>query len=172
MRRLALVLLPALALAGGVFVITVGAPLLLASQPNAAPRQPIPFDHSVHVRSAGIDCAFCHRSAARGVVAGLPDLEQCMACHAVVGQGQADIETLRNAWSAQTPIDWMRVHRLPDHTRFVHAAHIQAGIACATCHGDVASMQQVAEVRSLKMNDCIACHQQTGAPTECATCHY
>jgi hypothetical protein len=164
--------LPALALAGGVLVITVGGPVLLASQPNPAPRQPIAFDHQTHVQTAGIDCAFCHRSAATGVAAGMPDLQQCMGCHSVVGQGVPEIEQVRQAWAAQHAIEWVRVHRLPDHTRFPHAAHVQAGVACSTCHGDVGSMQQVAQVRSLKMNDCIACHQQSGAPTECVTCHF
>jgi hypothetical protein len=102
----------------------------------------------------------------------MPDLQQCMGCHSVVGQGVPEIEQVRQAWAAQDAIEWVRVHRLPDHTRFVHAAHIQAGVACSTCHGDVSSMQQVSQVRSLKMNDCIACHQQAGAPTECVTCHF
>jgi hypothetical protein len=173
MWRLALVVLPALALVGGVFFVTVGTPLLLASQPNPAPRQPIAFDHQVHVQNAGIDCAFCHRGAARGPSANLPDVQQCMGCHAVVGpNGDPGVRTLRQAWQDQRPIDWVRVHRLPDHTRFTHEAHIAAGIACATCHGDVASMQQVGQVRSLKMQDCVACHQQASAPTECVTCHY
>jgi Cytochrome c7 and related cytochrome c/Class III cytochrome C family len=172
MWRLALVLLPALALAAGVFILTVGTPFLLASQPNPAPRQPIAFDHQLHGQVVGIDCAFCHRSAASGVAAGLPDLQQCMGCHAVVGQGEPEVDKLRQAWASQQAIEWVRAHRLPDHTRFTHEAHVQAGIGCATCHGDVASMHQVSQVRSLKMNDCVACHQQTNAPTECVTCHY
>lgn len=171
-RQLALVVVPALVLAGGVFLITFGAPLLLASQPNPAPRQPVAFDHQVHTQTAGIDCAFCHRAAASGPAAGLPDLEQCMGCHSVVGQGMPEVDKVRAAWVAQRPIDWLRAHRLPDDVRFTHEAHVQAGVACSTCHGDVANMQQVSEMRSLKMNDCVACHQQQGAPTQCATCHY
>jgi cytochrome c7-like protein/class III cytochrome C family protein len=172
MWRLALVLVPALALAGGVAFIAVGTPLLLASQPNPAPRQPIAFDHQIHTQVAGIECAFCHRSAAVGPAAGMPDVQQCMGCHAVVGQGTPEIDKVRQAWVEQDAIEWVRAHRLPDHTRFTHAAHVQAGVPCATCHGDVSSMQQVSQVRSLKMNDCIACHQQASAPTECVTCHY
>ncbi len=170
--RLALVFLPAAALVAAVFAISVGAPLLLASQPNPAPRQPIPFDHQVHVQQVGIDCAFCHRGASSGPAAGVPDVQQCMACHNVIGASNPDIQPLREAWRQQRPIDWVRVHRLPDHTRFDHSAHVQAGVPCSTCHGDVGSVQQVAQVRSLKMNDCVACHQQNSAPTECVTCHY
>jgi hypothetical protein len=102
----------------------------------------------------------------------MPDVQQCMFCHQTVGRGQTEIEKVRQAWASQQPIDWARIHRMPDHVRFTHDAHIQAGIPCATCHGDVAQMHQVTQERSLKMNDCVACHQQSGAPTLCATCHY
>jgi hypothetical protein len=171
-RRLPLVVLPASLLAGGVFVLAVAAPRLLAAQPPAPPTQPIAFDHRVHVQAAGLDCAFCHRTAASGVTAGLPDVQLCMDCHQTVGQGQPEIEKVRMAWNHQQAIDWQLVDRLPDHTRFPHDAHVSAGIACSVCHGDVGQMQQVVQVRSLKMADCVACHQQSSAPVECSTCHY
>jgi hypothetical protein len=170
--RLPLVLLPAALLAGGVFLIAVGVPRLQAAQPPAPPTQPIAFDHRVHTQVAGLDCAFCHRTAGAGVTAGLPDVQQCMGCHQTIGQGQPEIDKVRTAFRLQQAIDWQRVDRVPDHTRFTHDAHIQAGVPCATCHGDVGQMQQVVQVRSLKMADCVACHQQTNAPTECSTCHY
>jgi Cytochrome c7 and related cytochrome c/Class III cytochrome C family len=170
--RLPLVLVPAGVLAGGIFVLTVAVPRLQAAQPPAPPVQPIAFDHRIHIQVAALDCAFCHRTAATGVSAGLPDVQLCMNCHQTVGQGQPEIEKVRTAWLHQQAIDWQRVDRVPDHTRFEHDAHIQAGIACATCHGPVEQMQQVVQVRSLKMADCVACHQQNNAPTECSTCHY
>jgi hypothetical protein len=170
--RLPLVLLPAGLLAGGVFFLAVAVPWLQAAQPPAPPTQPIAFDHHIHTQVAGLDCAFCHRTAARGVTAGLPDVQQCMACHSTIGQGQPEVDKVRNAWLQQQTIDWQRVDRLPDHTRFTHDAHIQAGIPCATCHGEVSQMQQIVQMRALKMADCVACHQQLGAPTECSTCHY
>ena len=170
--RLPLVVLPATVLVGGVFALAIAAPRLLAAQPPAPPTQPIAFDHQVHTQVAGLDCAFCHRTAANGVSAGLPDVQLCMACHQTIGQGQPEIEKVRMAWNRPQSIDWQLVTRLPDHTRFEHAAHIQAGIACTACHGDVSHMQHVVQARSLKMADCVACHQQHDAPTECSTCHY
>ena len=97
-----------------------------------------------------------------------------MFCHAVIdgGQRSSDIAKLRQAWTEQRPIDWARVHLVPDHSRFPHEAHVQAGVPCATCHGDVGRMGQVVQVRSLKMDDCVACHQQSSAPAQCGTCHY
>ena len=172
MWRLALALLPAMGLVGGVFLVSVGAPTLLARQFGSPPRQPIAFNHQTHVQTVGIECAFCHRSATSSIAAGVPDVQQCIGCHSVIGQGDPEIEKLRQAWVDQRTVEWRRVHRLPDHTRFSHAAHAQAGVACATCHGDVSSMRQVAQVRTLKMNDCVTCHDETVAPTECVACHY
>ncbi|HEY7064803.1 MAG TPA: cytochrome c3 family protein [Chloroflexota bacterium] len=173
MRRLPLLAVPALVLAGFVFMLGVALPWLLGRQNLApTPTQPIAFDHHVHVAVAGLDCAFCHRAAATGVTAGLPDLEQCMFCHQAVGAGVPEIEKVRRAWEQQQPVDWERVHRLPDHTRFPHEAHIQAGVACQTCHGDVGDMRQVLQARPLRMGDCVSCHQAHGAPTQCGTCHY
>lgn len=175
MRRLALVLFPAFGLVGGVLFVAVAAPRFLAAQHYpATPKQPLRFDHRVHVEVAGLDCAFCHRTANQGVTAGYPDVEQCMFCHVVVAGGQQgpEIEAVRQAWLDQRPIDWERLHHVPDHSRFPHEAHVQAGVPCATCHGQVGQMGQVVQVRSLKMGDCVACHQENAAPAQCGACHY
>lgn len=181
MRRGFLVVAPTVALVGLIAFITLLAPWALARQPYAVPEEPIYFDHSIHVQNAGMDCMFCHRTAAQGVTAGYPDVQLCMACHIVVGAGQPEIEKVRQAWVEQRPIDWVRIHRMPDHVRFVHEAHItfftrQENVApsavCATCHGDVAAMAKVEQVRSLKMGDCVDCHRQYSAPTDCTACHY
>jgi hypothetical protein len=174
MRRLTLVLLPALGLVGAIGFVTLVAPRLLADQHYpTTPQQPLYFDHRVHVEQAGLDCAFCHRTANAGVTAGYPDVEQCMFCHLVVaGRNEPGIEQTRRAWVDRRPIDWTRVHLVPDHSRFPHDAHVQAGVPCATCHGDVGRMGQAVQVRSLKMGDCVACHQETAAPAQCGACHY
>ena len=154
-----------------------------------APDQPIAFPHTIHAGTEegqlGLDCTFCHRNVTVGAAAVIPSVQQCMFCHQQV-KGQAEpaiseIAKLRDAAAAGQPIDWVRVHRLPDHVEFVHEAHIrfftqQESITpsqvCATCHGDVATMAKVKQVRSLKMGDCVNCHRKYSAPTECATCHY
>ncbi len=179
---LALVAIPAITLAGSVFFITVGAPWLLTRQHfPTPPEQPIYFSHQVHVEQAGLDCEFCHRTADRVATAGYPDVQQCMFCHGVVDDlrqatqrsaYEGQIEKLRTAWSEGEAIEWTRVHRLPDHSRFPHDAHVQAGVPCATCHGAVERMDLAYQVRSLKMADCVACHQQTGAPNQCVDCHH
>ncbi len=143
-------------------------------QSPPAPQQPIAFSHVPHVspEKAGAQCVFCHRGVVTGAVAGIPSVEQCMFCHRVVGQGNAEVEKVRKAWEDKQPIDWVRVHRVPDSVHFVHEPHIRAQLECATCHGDVGSMTQVRQVKVLRMGECLACHRARGAPTECSICHY
>ncbi|HLG71411.1 MAG TPA: cytochrome c3 family protein [Chloroflexota bacterium] len=174
MRYVALVAVPAGALFAFVFYISVLAPGILRHQGQPAPEQPIRFDHRVHVLDNGIQCAMCHRDAAIAPDAGMPSVQQCMDCHQVVGATAHDpeIDKVRLAAAAQRPIDWQRVYALPDHVQFDHAAHIQAGVSCTECHGNVGEMREVTKKRALNMNDCVDCHREHNAPTECAECHY
>lgn len=150
-----------------------------------APEQPIRFTHATHAGEAGISCTFCHRDVEKAAAATVPSLEQCMFCHRVItgttDEKQAEIAKLRanagldaegNPTLDPQPVDWVRVHRLPDHVRFVHEPHIRASFDCATCHGQVESMVELRQFRSLKMGDCVACHRQNNATTDCAACHY
>lgn len=139
---------------------------------DQAPDQPVAFPHDTHAGTLQIDCQFCHRTVTKGAEAGIPSVEQCMFCHTTIGQGKPEIEKVRQASQNGDPIEWKRVHRLPDHVQFFHAPHIAAGFTCSTCHGDVATMQKVGQVRPLKMADCVNCHRDNNAPTDCATCHY
>lgn len=172
---LAVVALLGVGLAFAIFFITIGAPTLLTLQRAPTPPEPIAFPHDVHVAQAGIDCAFCHRTASVGATAGYPEVQQCMFCHtAIAGESaraREEIKKVRDAWVDQRPIDWTRIHRMPDHVAFVHEAHIRAGFTCATCHGEVREVGQVTQVRSLNMGDCVGCHRQNNVSTQCATCH-
>ena len=150
------------------------------------PDQPIAFPHTVHAGAVedggiGLDCTFCHRNVTEGPAATVPAVGLCMTCHAVVGDGLAEVEKLREYHAEGRPVDWVRVHRLPDHVRFDHQAHIsffseKDGIlpsaVCATCHGSVATMEKVRQVEPLKMGNCVDCHRDNSAPTDCTTCHY
>lgn len=142
------------------------------AQLAAPPPQPIAFPHVTHVRVAQLDCQFCHRTAATEPYAGLPAVQQCMFCHQVVRTDSPEVQKIIDAWENQRPINWERVHWVPDHVRFTHEQHIQAGVECSTCHGDVGSMRVVEQVRPLNMRDCIDCHRANNAPTDCAFCHY
>ena len=161
----------------------IGTPIIFASEEG--PEQPIAFPHTTHVQDLGMDCTFCHREVTKSAQATIPSVGMCMTCHQVVDgsteAAQAEIEKIRDAYSSGDPIAWVRVHRVPDHVHFVHDAHIsffseRDGVAptavCSTCHGSVGSMEKVRQVRTLKMSDCVDCHRDNGAPTDCTTCHY
>jgi hypothetical protein len=177
---------------------------------GGAPEQPVAFPHTVHagvdmlvdedgnpkldgnneeMNGFGLECTFCHRNVGKGETAGIPPVEQCIFCHKVIGTDLPEVAKLVAAWDNKEAVVWERVHRLPDHVRFVHEAHIRfftktgnllpsgeqaamAGNVCSTCHGDVAGMAEVKQVRSLKMGDCVDCHRDYSAPTDCTTCHY
>ena len=145
------------------------------------PTSPLLSMSAGHVSGAGIDCQFCHRTVGTDEAASIPAVAQCQFCHdfGKIDGTQSESETAAGELSklfddAGNPqaINWVRVHRMPDHVQFVHAPHIQQGISCSTCHGDVGSMEVVKQVRNLKMRDCVDCHRDNSAPTDCTTCHY
>ncbi len=144
--------------------------------PTAQPTksQPIQFPHSVHI-GLGLQCTYCHRTATTQANAGLPALQLCYGCHQVIPtQGRPELQKLVSAFQSGQPIDWNRVHQTPDHVHFVHATHIKAGFQCSTCHGDMSKVGKpgAVQVRDLRMGDCVACHKQNNARTDCAVCHY
>lgn len=148
---------------------------------NEGPDQPIAFPHPVHVQDLELDCTFCHRNVTKGAAASIPAVGLCMTCHKTVGTEKEQVKLLRSFDEAERPINWVRVHRVPDHVHFVHEAHIRffsekddvaASGTCSICHGDVGSMAKVKQVRSLKMGDCVNCHRDNDAPTDCSTCHF
>ena len=143
-----------------------------ASGPADPAAQPIAFSHAHHVTEVGIDCQFCHAYARRGPVAGIPSVQRCAGCHRVVLSERPEILKVLEYWENEEPIPWVRVHDLPDHVRFTHKAHVRAGVACETCHGDVAEMEAAVQVESLGMGWCVSCHEDQGATRDCLACHY
>lgn len=149
--------------------------------PVAAPPQPIPFDHALHLQieldTGSLVCADCHPGAVRGSRAGLPALSRCLRCHMrPQGDPPRPAESMVRAAAAQgAAFHWIQVTRNPGHVHFSHGAHVTlAGMTCADCHGDVARWTRppTAPVAGLTdMGRCLACHRARGAPTDCGTCH-
>lgn len=159
-----------------VIAVTAGA-VYAYQQGNAPPEQPIKFPHSKHIQVDNLDCTWCHRTVANAPYASIPSTEMCGFCHKVINPENLpnvsqETRKVLDAVKNNEPINWVRVHRVPDHVHFPHSAHIQAGFQCATCHGNVAEMQVVQQVRDLRMGDCVGCHRENGAPVDCFTCHY
>jgi cytochrome c7-like protein/class III cytochrome C family protein len=155
---------------------------VLAAADTAAllgPRQPIFFRHDLHAGQYKMTCQYCHYSVAVAPEPGIPSLQTCMGCHAVVGgsdsTNKAEIGKLRKAFNEKKPVEWVRIHFLARHVHFPHSQHIKAlgPSACATCHGDVTRMPQVFKVNNVNnMGWCISCHIERKVTRDCTACHY
>lgn len=137
-----------------------------------APTQPIPFSHKLHAGDRKIPCEFCHAAARRSTSSGIPPVNTCMGCHKYVRTDKPNIKWLTEKYEKNEPIEWVKVHDLPDFVRFTHQRHVNSGIKCQECHGAVETMDVVSQGAPLQMGWCVGCHKQKGAPTECLTCHY
>lgn len=136
------------------------------------PIQPVNYSHVLHVEKNQIECQYCHSGVNKSSFATIPSLETCMGCHKQVKADSAEIKKLKEAWDAHKPIEWEPVNNLPEHVQFNHQRHLQAGIGCQNCHGQVQKQDVVERVSSLKMGFCVSCHREYGASTDCGVCHY
>ncbi len=138
----------------------------LGRQESYAPDQPIKFSHKVHVGENGIDCMYCHTTVEQGKSAGIPAANLCMNCHIIVREGtnsgKFEIAKVVEANETGEPIDWIRIHNLPDHVFFSHAVHVGSGkLDCAQCHGPVEDMDIMEQHSDLSMGWCVNCHRDT-----------
>ena len=161
----------------------------IAVEQNYQPAQPIAFSHKIHAGENGVDCNYCHSSARHSKHSGIPSANVCMNCHMYI-DGSEIVDAAGNAkyggerspeiakiyaaigWDPeartyiegyeQKPIQWIRIHNLPDLAYFNHAQHVSAGqIECQTCHGPVQEMEEVYQFSELTMGWCINCHRET-----------
>lgn len=122
-------------------------------------EQPIPFSHAHHVGGLGIDCRYCHMSVEKSEFAGMPTTDTCMNCHWQLYTESKMLADLRESWRTGEPIEWQRVHDLPDFVYFNHSIHIDNGVGCASCHGQVDQMPLMQKVKTLHMQFCLNCHR-------------
>jgi len=149
-------------------------------------EQPIPFSHKHHAGELGIDCRYCHDGVERGAFACIPSVHTCMTCHSQIWKTAAMLEPVRAAARTGIVLPWVRVNDLPAFTVFDHSAHVNHGVACATCHGRVETMAVVAPAVAFDMRWCLECHRdparavgprvvrdriETKHLTDCVTCH-
>jgi cytochrome c2 len=173
---------------GGYFV-TKGA-IGLGRQTGYQPVQPIYYSHKVHAGINQINCQYCHSSVMESKHATIPSVNVCMNCHKAINEyakgpklytesgeevnGTAEIAKLykyagfdpknANAWnpSMAKPIEWIKIHNLPDHVYFNHSQHARVGkVQCQSCHGEITAMDEVKQVAELSMGWCVNCHRQT-----------
>lgn len=182
-----------LGLIGGLFLL-LGLPRFFpsASHRGYEPEQPIPFSHQKHAGDYRIPCLYCHSTAERSRHASVPGAGLCMNCHRVVKTESPWIQKIAQAARDNRPLEWIRIHELPDYVYFSHKRHLAQGLVCQDCHGPVESLSRLSQNQDLTMGWCMDCHRgkttpervhqkiypqeahPTGpvAPVECTTCHH
>ena len=127
-----------------------------------APKQPIAFSHKLHAGEMKINCAYCHTGVYKGKQSGIPSANICMNCHNAIKRESPEIQKIYAAIENNKPIEWVRVHNLPDLAYFNHAQHTNVGgLECKNCHGEIEKMEVVQQRSSLTMGWCIDCHRKT-----------
>ena len=173
----------------GGYYVTKGA-IGLGRMKDYQPVQPIYYSHKVHAGINQISCLYCHGAAWDSKHAAIPSVNVCMNCHKGIQEyakgpklydedgkeinGTAEIAKLYKAagfdpakaasWDATKakPVEWVKIHNLPDHVYFNHSQHVRAGkVQCQTCHGEITAMDEVKQVSELSMGWCINCHRQS-----------
>jgi len=172
---------------GGGYLTFQGAQGLGRSK-NYQPEQPIYYSHTVHAGINQINCLYCHGGAQESKHANIPSVNVCMNCHMGINEyakgpkiyredgtevdGTAEINKLYKyaGWDPAKkqyngkgePIEWVRIHNLPDHVYFNHSQHVTAGKQnCQTCHGEIQKMDEVYQFSDLSMGWCVNCHRET-----------
>jgi len=148
------------------------------------PVQPIKFPHDLHAGAMKIDCQYCHSGAYKSKNASIPSLNVCMNCHKTIDRRMdsktpsPEIQKIYDAlgYDTQTqkydstkarPIQWIRIHNLPDFAYFNHSQHVKVqGLKCQVCHGPVQTMKEVYQYSPLTMKWCIQCHKRTDVNTK------
>lgn len=128
-------------------------------QVGYAPTQPVPYSHKLHAGQLGIDCRYCHANVERSAHAMIPATQTCMGCHSVVKTESARLAPIRASWNTNAPVEWVKVHKLPEHTYFDHTPHLSAGVGCVTCHGRIDQMDVVRLDKPISMGWCLECHR-------------
>ena len=136
-----------------------------------SPKQPVPFSHKLHVGTLKMDCRYCHSTVDTAAHAAVPATQTCVNCHSAANPdgsvANSAIHTnsekllgVRESQATGEPIEWEKVHDLPDYVYFDHSAHVNRGVSCVSCHGRVDKMEQVYQAEPLTMSWCLDCHRK------------
>ena len=123
------------------------------------PVQPVAFSHKVHAGDMKIDCRYCHNFVEISHEANIPPTQTCMNCHTMIKADSDKLKPVQASWKNDIPIQWIRVHKIPDYAYFDHSVHLAAGVGCSSCHGNIAAMEVVTQNQPLSMSWCLDCHR-------------
>lgn len=169
-------LLGAVIVGGGVYAGAMGGLITDPETLNVGyqPEQPIPFSHAIHAGELKMDCRYCHNTVFEAAHAAVPPTATCINCHSpydetgatalgAIKPGSEAFAALHESWETGLSVGWKRIHNLPDFVYFNHAAHVNSGVSCVSCHGRIDKMEEVYQAKQLSMAWCIDCHRN---PTE------
>jgi len=123
------------------------------------PMQPVAFQHDIHAKQLGIDCRYCHSYVEVSAHSNIPTTQVCMGCHSQVQKGNPKLKPVYDSWTTGKPVEWVQIHKTPDYVYFNHAVHVNRGVSCYSCHGQVNDMKVVFHDQSLSMAWCLECHR-------------
>ncbi|GMV65552.1 MAG: cytochrome c [Candidatus Hinthialibacteria bacterium] len=146
---------------GGAYVLAVA---IYAAAPGTqrvgyAPKQPVAYSHLLHAGELGIDCRYCHNTVDTSAQASIPPTQVCLNCHANIRSTSEKLIPIRESYATGMPVEWVRIHDLPDFVYFNHSAHVNRGVGCASCHGRIDKMEVVSQDQPLTMGWCLDCHR-------------
>jgi len=136
------------------------------------PIQPVAFSHAIHAGQLGVDCRYCHSAVEKSWHSNVPAASTCMNCHSQVLPDDPRLALVRESAAADKPIPWVQVHRVPDFVYFNHSVHVDRGVSCVECHGQINQMDEVYHAKPLSMTFCLDCHRDPAAklrPTDKVT---
>ena len=123
------------------------------------PTQPVPFQHSLHVQQLGLDCRYCHSYVEVSQHSNVPTSQTCMNCHTAIKSQSPKLQPIRDSYASGKPVEWVRIHRVPDYAYFNHSAHVNRGVSCVSCHGKINEMEVVWHDQPQGMAWCLSCHR-------------
>jgi hypothetical protein len=123
------------------------------------PIQPVAFPHSVHVKQLGLDCRYCHNAVEKSWYSNIPATSVCMNCHTQVLKDDPRLAVVRDSAATGKPIEWVQIHKMPDYVYFNHSVHVNRGVSCVECHGQINDMDEVYHAKPLSMTYCLDCHR-------------
>jgi hypothetical protein len=126
------------------------------------PIQPVAFSHATHADQLGMDCRYCHNAVDKSWYSNIPAASTCMNCHSQILATDPRLALVRESFKTGRPIPWVQIHKLPDYVYFNHSVHVNRGVSCVHCHGQINLMDEVYHAQPLSMAFCLDCHRNPG----------
>ncbi|MEW6305354.1 MAG: cytochrome c3 family protein [Verrucomicrobiota bacterium] len=123
------------------------------------PIQPVAFSHAIHVDQVGLDCRYCHTAVEKSWYSNVPASSTCMNCHNQILKDDPKLEVVRDSFNTGKSIPWVQIHKTPDYVYFNHSVHVNRGVSCVECHGQINKMDEVYHAKPLSMAFCLECHR-------------